>query len=476
VASQLTGQAAEDQRLPDAHTSGAERSPLLSWRSSLVRKHHKDCSNVPDYVTSQQVHVQAAAATRTRGILAGLVAATFLSLLHYLSFSPLLPAIAADLRVDIGLLGQLPAAIGLGAAGIGLVAGPFADQYGKRRTLLLGLLALVVSSASLAFVSGALMLLPVVLLAAVGRATVYPLALAIATAEYEGDDQRKAVSRITSSLGVAPIVGVPLVTSVAALLDWRTAWLALAIVTALALLCLYKLLATGSARSRDVQPVQTVRQLALAYGLLIRHRPSLALLGGTFMMGAGGWAVWTYLGAFLVRQHGFTTQEAGWAWTIVGLGLFLGTVLAGGRLGRAPLDVLFTVAGLGAGVCLGLAFVLSISGWLAVGLIAAGTLLHGVTQVVTAILLPNAAPTGRAATMTLRGAASSLGSATGAAVGGLLLQGSGFANVGVSVVAFCVVGAAMVSLGRMHSPRAGEHHPRALIARPLSVFEPAKGR
>ena len=40
------------------------------------------------------------------------------------------------------------------------------------------------------------------------------------------------MSRITSSLGIAPIVGVPLVASVAAAFDWRTAWLALAIATA----------------------------------------------------------------------------------------------------------------------------------------------------------------------------------------------------------------------------------------------------
>ena len=67
--------------------------------------------------------------------------------------------------------------------------------------------------------------------------------------------------------------------------------------------------------------------------------------------------MWTYLGAFVVREHGFTTQEAGWAWIVVGLGLLAGTLLAGGRLGRISLDVVLT-AGVGAGVCLGAAFVL----------------------------------------------------------------------------------------------------------------------
>jgi DHA1 family inner membrane transport protein len=377
----------------------------------------------------------------SRWLLPGLVTATFLSLVHYLSFSPLLPAIATDLHVEVGQLGQLPAAIGLGAAIVGLVAGPVADRYGKRRMLLIGLSALVGSSAALAFLPGLVALPIVALLAAIGRATVYPLALAIASAEYEADDQRRAASRITSSLGAAPIFGLPLVTLMASEFDWRAAWLALAVVTAAIYLWLVRVL-RGPAGPRP-----GARNLT-AYGPLIRHRPSLALLGGTFLMSSGGWAVWTYLGAFVVQRHGFTTQDAGWAWVVVGIGLFLGTLLAGTRFGRAPLDRLFAVGAVGAGVCLGLALVLPISGWFAVGLIGAGTLLHGVTQVVTAVWLPQTAPTGRAATMTLRGAASSLGAASGAALGGLLVAGAGFVAVGTSAIVFCVVAAAVAWWGR----------------------------
>jgi hypothetical protein len=51
-----------------------------------------------------------------RWVVPALIGATFLGLLHYLAFSPLLPAIATDLNVEIGQLGQMPAAIGLLAA------------------------------------------------------------------------------------------------------------------------------------------------------------------------------------------------------------------------------------------------------------------------------------------------------------------------------------------------------------------------
>ncbi len=399
-----------------------------------------------------------------RWVLPGLVAATFLSLLHYLAFSPLLPAIAADLRVEVGQLGQLPAAIGVGAAIIGLLAGPLADRYGKRRTLLIGVLALVASAAGLAVLPGLAALPLVALLAAVGRATVYPLALAITSAEYEGDAQRVAVSRVTSSLGAAPIIGVPLVTAVATALDWRAAWLALALVTAVALLCLWQVLRVARAnRAPRTSRRASAGRLFAAYAPLVRHRPSLALLGSTFTMSAGGWAVWTYLGAFVVQRHGFSMQEAGWAWTVVGVGLFSGTFLMGGRLGRGPLDRLFLVGALGAGACLGASVIVPMASWLAVGLIGAGTLLHGVTQVITAVWLPQSAPIGKAATMTVRGAASSLGAASGAALGGLLLASSGFAALGASAIAFCALAAALTLWGRTPNKRADEAQATAAV-------------
>jgi DHA1 family bicyclomycin/chloramphenicol resistance-like MFS transporter len=416
-------------------------------------------------VTKKALHPDTAA---NRWVLPGLVAATFLSLLHYLAFSPLLPAIAADLHLEIGQLGQIPAAIGLGASLIGLIAGPLADRYGKRRMLLSGVLALVAGSAGLALLPGLAALALVAILAALGRATVYPLALAIASGEYEGDEQRRAVSRITLGLGAAPIFGVPLVTTVAAALDWRAAWLTLALATGIAYLWLWKVLRTQSSsvrydestdaalgagqledRDRRILADHTSGgALVSAYGAVIGHRPSLTLLGSTFMMGAGGWIIWTYLGAFVIERHGFTTQSAGWAWIIVGLGLLAGTFLAGGRLGSLPMDGLFAGAAIGAGVCLGLSFVLPLSGWLAVGLVGLGTLLHGITQVLTAVLLPNGAPTGRAAMMTFRGAAASLGAAAGAAAGGLLLETVGFAALGASAIACCGVAAALAWWGR----------------------------
>jgi predicted MFS family arabinose efflux permease len=93
-----------------------------------------------------------------------------------------------------------------------------------------------------------------------------------------------------------------------------------------------------------------------------------------------------------------------------------------------------------------------------VAVVGLGTLLHGMTQVVSAMLLPAGAPTGRAATMTLRGAAASFGSGAGAALGGVLLHEVGFPIVGAMAFGLCVVAATIAWWGRATvthpSPRA----------------------
>jgi predicted MFS family arabinose efflux permease len=389
------------------------------------------------------------ALVRTRGdrtaperwLLWTLALATFVSLLHYLAFSPLLPAMALDLGLGVGLLGQVPAAIGLGAALLGPIVGLLADRHGHRPALLAGLVTLVASSTAMALVSTPAVLPLVALLGAAGRATVHPVALAVASTRFDGDARRAAVGRITTSLSVAPVLGIPILAAAATALGWRAAFLVAAALT-VTLLVTTRAVLDGAPCA---PPPGTVHpsDLVAAYRPLVRHRPSLGLIGATFLLSAGGWTVWTYLGAFVVQRHGFTTEQAGWAWAAVGLGFLAGGLLAGGRLGRRPLRPLFIAAGAGAGLCLGAGLLLPLAWWAAVGSLALGTLLYGITQVASALLLAQETPVGQAATMTLRGSATSLGAALGGAAGGAVLPVAGFEALGLGAAVYCLVGAAL---------------------------------
>jgi DHA1 family inner membrane transport protein len=375
----------------------------------------------------------------SRLLLPVLILATFVGLVHYLAFSPLLPMMANDFGVSISLLGQVPAGIGLGAGILGLVLGPLADRVGHRRALAIGLLGLVASSVLLVVVPTPLVLPVAALLGAAGRATVYPIALAVAITSFEGDARRQAISRITTSLAVAPIIGVPALTAIAAGLGWRAAFLVAAGAAAGLVVVVSAVL---PAPSRSNSGAGALRgDFVAEYRELIGHGSTRGVIIATFLLSAGGWLVWTYLGAFLIETHGFSTPEAGWAWLVVGVGLLAGGLAGGSPLGKAPLRPVLAVAGIGAGVCLGSGFGLAIAGWAAVGLIALGTLLHGVTQVASAVLLSQETPGGHAATMTVRGSAQSLGAALGAGLGGAILPLAGFGALGVLAVLCCISGA-----------------------------------
>ncbi len=132
--------------------------------------------------------------------------------------------IAEAHAVTIALLGQVPALMMLVSTFLGLVIGPLADRYGYRRTLLVCLLAVAAGSVA----TGLAPALPVLVLAALLG--------------------RKAVSRIQSGGPLAATLGIPLLTAIAAALDWRGAFIALSGLALAVTLTLWKTLCRDERR------------------------------------------------------------------------------------------------------------------------------------------------------------------------------------------------------------------------------------
>src|SRR5262245_32519192 len=75
-----------------------------------------------------------------------LTLATFFNHTSAFGLGPFLPVISQELSTPVTLLGQIPAGMMILAALLGVVAGPVADHIGCRRTLVAGLLSVVVSA------------------------------------------------------------------------------------------------------------------------------------------------------------------------------------------------------------------------------------------------------------------------------------------------------------------------------------------
>src|SRR5215467_12030559 len=147
----------------------------------------------------------------------------FFAALNFMAPTPFYPQIAADLRTTVPLLGQMVTLMTFLSAGLGLVVGPLADRYGSRWPLVVGLLAIAVFLLGTGLAPTYPILLAVGIVSGIGDALVYSLPFAIAATHFQGDVQRRTMGWTTGALTMAPMIGVPLLTALAAVSSWRLA-------------------------------------------------------------------------------------------------------------------------------------------------------------------------------------------------------------------------------------------------------------
>ncbi len=386
------------------------------------------------------------------GLIATLALANFVGMLGAASYGPFLPVMAAAFGVGIPLLGQLPAASMLLAAALGLLVGPLADAYGHRRTLVIGLLAVVVSTLGTGLALTFAALLATILIGAVGRAAILPVALTIAGTRFAGDARRRAIGIAQAGVACAPLAGIPLLTTIAAFSDWRVAFVVLALLgVGVAPLVWW---AVGRGDAPAVAPSTCLRLggVLAAYAPLVRHRPTLGLVGATLLGNASLWMVLSYIGAFYVQRHGFGIQQVGLATIPPGIALVFGSLVAGGRLGGAALRPLVAGGRSACAALLAVTMLLPLPAGPVIALLTLNAGLMSVTMVATILLLTAESPANRATTLALNGSANSLGIALGGALGGLLLAFGDYPALGVGALALGGAGAALAWWSRARTP------------------------
>ncbi len=214
-----------------------------------------------------------------------LTLASSINILSARALPVFLPLVAADLGTSVAVLGQVPASMLLLAGVLALVAGPLADHYGYRTTLVVGLLTIVVSTVATGLAPTFPVLLAVTLVGAVARAAVMPTAQAAVVARF-GDEgaRRRAISWVTAGLSGAPILGIPLLTTIAGLSSWRVSFFVLGTLALATALALWPVL--GRSGHRTTEPFGLAGLLA-AYDPIQRHPPTLVLIVSTLVANVG---------------------------------------------------------------------------------------------------------------------------------------------------------------------------------------------
>jgi predicted MFS family arabinose efflux permease len=381
----------------------------------------------------------------SRWLVVALMVATFVNFLGALALGAFLPQVAADLHTTVALVGQVPALVTMLAALLGLVIGPLADHFGYSRTLMLGVLAATVSTLAIGLAPSYAFLLTVTVVGAIGRAAVQPTAQATVAAHVtDVSARRHAMSRVQMGNSGAAIIGIPLLTWIAALGSWRWAYLSLVVLGVFSLAILWRTLPRDE-RSREGR--FQVGSVLASYMPLLRHPPTLSLIAAALIGSIGPWAIWSYLAAFLVEVHGFSVGEVGWVYLFGGGGVMLGTMLSATRLGAAPRRLMMTTRALCAAF-FAAAMIPSLPAVGVVALVSLAMVLNGMYGVPSLMVLNAESPAGRATTMTLNSSAMYLGTALGGVVGGITLALGGYAALGFVAPIFPLTAAAVIWLSR----------------------------
>lgn len=382
------------------------------------------------------------ASSRSGRIILVLALGSMLGMLNGASLGAFMPAISRDLDVSIPLLGQIMTLIFFGATGVSLLAGPMADKYGKRRILTIGLSAVVASTFFTMFAPTYGWLLPARLISVISAGMLAGTTLATAGSLFEGTARRRAMSWIASGIAAGPIIGIPTLTFIASLSSWRVSY---GVLSALALVWIFLLRRVIPDDGLKPGNRINLEEIAAAYRPLLADRSMLHLFGATMTRAICWIGILTYMGAFLSEELGLSTREIGWFFMVGGGGYFIGTKLAGTRIGDiANPRVLFGITTLSMGILLSLAIIVPVGVLWTATLVALGAIAGGLGFVSLITMVSSESPAGQGTTMSLNSAMFMLGSSFGGFFGGILIAFGGYGALGTGLLGFSLLSTSLV--------------------------------
>lgn len=247
-------------------------------------------------------------------------------------YLPALPELATELGASTSSAQLTITACLLGLAVGQLVAGPLSDQFGRRRPLLIGLGAYLLTSLACAFAPTIEVLLVLRLLQGLSGSAGLVIARAVARDLYEGRALLVAFARLILVSGLAPVAAPLVGGQLARVMDWRGIFVVLASFGLVLLLA--GLLGVPETLPPQRRSVGGVRANLAGFAELLGDR---LFLGAAFASGLAGAAMFAYIaGATFVLQriYGMSPQGFSYAFGVNALGIMAMSQVAA-RLGRS---------------------------------------------------------------------------------------------------------------------------------------------
>ncbi|HUG16666.1 MAG TPA: MFS transporter, partial [Thermomicrobiales bacterium] len=259
---------------------------------------------------------------------------------------------------------------------------------------------------------------------------------------FSGAQRRRAIGWILAGMAGAPIVGLPLLTSIAEVTSWRFAFAVLATIAAAAsgLLVLTLPGSTSTLAGRDRFMMKGVLS---AYRPLFADRRMRPLYMASLCRAMGWMTYLMYFGAFLHHSFGAGPRTIGLALMFAGGGFFAGSFAAGNWVRDMPLRPLYGVAAIAIAPVVTIAMALPVSVVVSTALLTTAAFAASASNVFLTTLLANETPVGSTTTQGMNTACVGIGCASGSAIGGALIVLGGYALLGVGLAGFMVLSAAL---------------------------------
>jgi len=335
--------------------------------------------------------------------------------------------VATAFGVSVGLAGQIRSIGSVLAIAVALAMGVLSVRYSYKSLLLAGLLVNMVSALCCTFAPTFGLLLVCFSVMGLVTSLVTPMVFSYIGETYPGDRRPQVVGTLATVRTVSYLVMVQLIGYVVAGWGWRQAFLFLvAPMTVVGLLLSQRIL--PSIRSETTTSGASALE---GYRVVLASRSALACLLGNLLAG-GAWVggVVTYSVTYLREGFALPLPEASRIFSLLVVGVLVGNY-AGGLLARRLGGKMVMVASSFLTGLLIIGYMNSPSLTFAVALSAVMSLVAGVILTCANTLLLVQVPRYRGTVTSLNSAATQLGLALGASLGGLILDLSGWGVMGL---------------------------------------------
>jgi len=367
-----------------------------------------------------------------------------LGLLGLLSFNavyvgvvmaPVLTQIAGEFNITTGTAGLVVAAYGAPGIVVAVLTGPYSDRFGRKRFLVTGSLIMGLFTLLSAFATSFAVLVAMRIIAGIGGSVIFPNTTATVGDNFSYRDRGSAMGTVIGLNTMAGVIGVPLAGVLAEATSWRVSVGLVGVLSiAAALLLLWKL--------RPAQTHLSESAIRDMYRSIVTNRSALGAIGSSFL-GALYWFTWaTYIVVFFENMFRLSEGVASILALTQGLGVLLGSQLGGrlgARIGHKPI-VAGSVLLSGTLLLLQTNLGLPLPATAVLNLLLSAVI--GARFASNTTLLTEQVPEARGTLLAVSASVTSASIVVGAAVGGLLIDGSGFWALG----AFCFVSALLAAL------------------------------